>query len=100
MSARTLRIATRKSPLALWQAEHVKSRLLALNPELTVELVTFTTKGDIILDTPLAKIGGKGLFVKELEVAMLAGDADIAVHSMKDVPMDCLLYTSPSPRDS
>jgi hydroxymethylbilane synthase len=88
MSARTLRIATRKSPLALWQAEHVKSRLLALNPDLTVELVTFTTKGDIILDTPLAKIGGKGLFVKELEVAMLAGDADIAVHSMKDVPME------------
>lgn len=88
MSARTLRIATRKSPLALWQAEHVKSRLLALNPGLTVELVTFTTKGDIILDTPLAKIGGKGLFVKELEVAMLAGDADIAVHSMKDVPME------------
>lgn len=88
MSARTLRIATRKSPLALWQAEHVKSRLLALNPELIVELVTFTTKGDIILDTPLAKIGGKGLFVKELEVAMLAGDADIAVHSMKDVPME------------
>jgi len=88
MSARTLRIATRKSPLALWQAEHVKSRLLALNPDLIVELVTFTTKGDIILDTPLAKIGGKGLFVKELEVAMLAGDADIAVHSMKDVPME------------
>ena len=88
MSARTLRIATRKSPLALWQAEHVKARLIALNPELIVELVTFTTKGDIILDTPLAKIGGKGLFVKELEVAMLAGDADIAVHSMKDVPME------------
>jgi hydroxymethylbilane synthase len=88
MSARTLRIATRKSPLALWQAEHVKSRLLALNPELNVELVTFTTQGDKILDTPLAKIGGKGLFVKELEVAMLAGDADIAVHSMKDVPME------------
>ncbi|MBL4797390.1 MAG: hydroxymethylbilane synthase [Oleispira sp.] len=88
MSARTLRIATRKSPLALWQAEHVKSRLIALNPDLIVELVTFTTKGDIILDTPLAKIGGKGLFVKELEVAMLAGDADIAVHSMKDVPME------------
>lgn len=88
MSARTLRIATRKSPLAMWQAEHVQSRLLALNPELTVELVTFTTQGDIILDTPLSKIGGKGLFVKELEVAMLAGDADIAVHSMKDVPME------------
>jgi hydroxymethylbilane synthase len=88
MSARTLRIATRKSPLAMWQAEHVKSRLIALNPDLIVELVTFVTKGDIILDTPLAKIGGKGLFVKELEVAMLAGDADIAVHSMKDVPME------------
>lgn len=88
MSVRTLRIATRKSPLAMWQAEHVQSRLLALNPELTVELVTFTTQGDIILDTPLSKIGGKGLFVKELEVAMLAGDADIAVHSMKDVPME------------
>lgn len=88
MSARTLKIATRKSPLAMWQAEHVKSRLLDLNPDLIVELVTFTTKGDIILDTPLAKIGGKGLFVKELEVAMLAGDADIAVHSMKDVPME------------
>lgn len=88
MSARTLRIATRRSPLAMWQAEHVKSRLMALNPELTVELVTFKTQGDILLDTPLSKIGGKGLFVKELEVAMLAGDADIAVHSMKDVPME------------
>lgn len=88
MSARTLRIATRRSPLAMWQAEHVQSRLMALNPELTVELVTFKTQGDILLDTPLSKIGGKGLFVKELEVAMLAGDADIAVHSMKDVPME------------
>ena len=86
---KTLRIATRKSPLALWQAEHVKFRLLALYPGLTVELVTFTTQGDKILDTPLAKIGGKGLFVKELEVAMLEGRADIAVHSMKDVPMVC-----------
>jgi len=85
---RTIRIATRKSPLALWQAEHVKSRLLALNPELNVELVTFTTQGDKILDTPLAKIGGKGLFVKELEQAMLDGRADIAVHSMKDVPVE------------
>jgi hydroxymethylbilane synthase len=72
----------------MWQAEHVQSRLMALNPELTVELVTFKTQGDILLDTPLSKIGGKGLFVKELEVAMLAGDADIAVHSMKDVPME------------
>ena len=84
----TLRIATRKSPLAMWQAEHIKARLEAMHEGLEVELITFTTKGDIILDTPLAKIGGKGLFVKELEVAMLAGDADIAVHSMKDVPME------------
>ena len=83
-----LRIATRKSKLALWQAEFVKAELLKLHPELEVELVTFTTQGDIILDTPLAKIGGKGLFVKELEAAMLDGRADIAVHSMKDVPME------------
>ncbi|ASP40823.1 hydroxymethylbilane synthase [Bacterioplanes sanyensis] len=83
-----LRIATRKSPLAMWQAEHIQARLQALHPGLTIELVTFTTQGDKILDTPLAKIGGKGLFVKELENAMLAGDADIAVHSMKDVPME------------
>lgn len=89
MSApKKLRIATRKSPLAMWQAEHIQARLEALHPGLEVELVTFTTKGDKILDTPLAKIGGKGLFVKELEVAMLNGDADIAVHSMKDVPME------------
>ena len=86
---RTLRIATRKSPLALWQAEYVKANLLKHHPQLTIELVTFTTQGDKILDTPLAKIGGKGLFVKELEVAMLEGRADLAVHSMKDVPMDC-----------
>ena len=84
----TLKIATRKSPLALWQAEHIKARLLALYPQLTVELVTFVTQGDKILDTPLAKIGGKGLFVKELENALLDGRADLAVHSMKDVPMD------------
>jgi hydroxymethylbilane synthase len=82
-----LRIATRKSPLALWQAEYVRSELQRLHPGLAVELVTFTTQGDKILDTPLAKIGGKGLFVKELEVALLDGRADIAVHSMKDVPM-------------
>lgn len=88
MTSRHLRIATRKSPLALWQAEYVKARLLALYPELDVSLVTFTTRGDKILDTPLAKVGGKGLFVKELEVAMLEGRADIAVHSMKDVPME------------
>ena len=83
-----LKIATRKSPLALWQANYVRDRLLAEHPGLSVELVTMTTQGDKILDTPLAKIGGKGLFVKELEQGMLAGDADIAVHSMKDVPMD------------
>ena len=88
MSVQTLRIATRKSPLALWQAEHIKARLHALHPSLNIELVTFTTQGDKILDTPLAKIGGKGLFVKELEAAMLDGRADIAVHSMKDVPME------------
>jgi len=84
----TLRIATRKSPLALWQAEYVKSRLLEIHQDLEVELVTMSTKGDKILDTPLAKIGGKGLFVKELEARMLEGDCDIAVHSMKDVPME------------
>ena len=88
MSKNQLRIATRKSPLAMWQAEHVAARLLEAHPGLEVELVTFTTQGDKILDTPLAKIGGKGLFVKELERAMLDGDADIAVHSMKDVPVD------------
>jgi hydroxymethylbilane synthase len=84
----TLRIATRKSPLAMWQAEHVRSRLMQAHEGLEVELVTFTTKGDKILDTPLAKIGGKGLFVKELETAMLEGEADIAAHSIKDVPME------------
>lgn len=84
----TLRIATRKSPLALWQAEFVRAQLQRLHPQLHVELVTFTTRGDKILDSPLAKIGGKGLFVKELENALLEGSADIAVHSMKDVPMD------------
>lgn len=83
-----LRIATRKSPLALWQAEHVRTLLTQAHPELTVVLVEMTTKGDKILDTPLAKIGGKGLFVKELEQGLLQGDADIAVHSMKDVPVD------------
>ena len=83
-----LRIATRKSPLALWQAEHVKARLMEAHKGLEVELVTFTTKGDKILDTPLAKIGGKGLFVKELETAILDGKADIAAHSIKDVPME------------
>jgi hydroxymethylbilane synthase len=85
---RLLRIATRKSPLALWQAEHVKARLQQAHDGLEVELVTMSTKGDKILDTPLAKIGGKGLFVKELEQGMLEGHADIAAHSIKDVPMD------------
>jgi len=83
-----IRIATRKSPLALWQAEFVKAELQKFHPGLAVELVPMSTKGDKILDTPLAKVGGKGLFVKELEVAMLEGRADIAVHSMKDVPME------------
>ena len=82
-----LRIATRKSALALWQAEYVKSRLEALHLNLTVELVTMVSRGDKLLDAPLAKIGGKGLFVKELEHALLENRADIAVHSMKDVPM-------------
>lgn len=88
MAARTLKIATRKSPLALWQANFVKDRLEALHPQLQVELVPMSTQGDKILDTPLAKVGGKGLFVKELETAMLEGRADIAVHSMKDVPVE------------
>lgn len=80
-------IATRESRLALWQAEHVKSRLEMLYPACRVELLGMTTRGDQILDRPLAKVGGKGLFVKELEAALLEGRADIAVHSMKDVPM-------------
>lgn len=86
--ADVIRIATRKSPLALWQANWVRDRLIASNPGLQVELVGMTTRGDRILDAPLAKIGGKGLFIKELEQAMLANQADLAVHSMKDVPMD------------
>ena len=88
MTDRILRIATRKSQLALWQAGHVRDRLLAAPPGLRVELLPLSTQGDRILDVPLAKIGGKGLFVKELETAMLEGRADLAVHSMKDVPMD------------
>ncbi|MDY0005521.1 MAG: hydroxymethylbilane synthase [Spongiibacteraceae bacterium] len=82
-----IRIATRSSPLAVWQAEFVRAELQRHHPGLAVELVSFTTRGDKLLDTPLAKIGGKGLFVKELETAMLEDKADIAVHSMKDVPM-------------
>lgn len=87
MTENILRIATRKSPLALWQAHYIRDRLTALYPDLQVKLVTMVTKGDVLLDTPLAKIGGKGLFVKELELALLENRADIAVHSMKDVPM-------------
>ncbi|MBS9404685.1 hydroxymethylbilane synthase [Halomonas sp. TRM85114] len=83
----TVRIATRKSQLAMWQAEHVRDRLMATHPGLEVELVAMSTRGDKILDVPLAKVGGKALFVKELEEAILDGRADIAVHSMKDVPM-------------
>lgn len=83
----TLKIATRESALALWQAEYVKAQLEKYHPELSVELVKMTSRGDQLLDSPLSKIGGKGLFVKELEQALLDGRADIAVHSMKDVPM-------------
>jgi len=85
---KTLRIATRKSPLAMWQAEFVKATLEKAHPGLVVELLPMVTKGDKILDVPLAKIGGKGLFTKELEEQMLDGQADLAVHSMKDVPME------------
>ena len=88
MNSRSLRIATRKSPLALWQTEHVASRLRALHPQLEIELVPLSTRGDEVLDRSLAAIGGKGLFLKELELAMQAGQADCAVHSLKDVPME------------
>ena len=80
-------IATRQSPLALWQAEHVRDRLLAQHPQMQVELLKLTTEGDRRLDAPLAAFGGKGLFIKELEQALLDGRADLAVHSMKDVPV-------------
>jgi hydroxymethylbilane synthase len=83
-----LRIATRASPLALWQAHHVRARLMETDPRLHVELLEMTTRGDQILDRTLSKVGGKGLFIKELEVALLAGQADLAVHSLKDVPME------------
>ena len=88
MSSREIRIATRKSALALWQAEYVKARLEQAHPGLLVSLVPMVSRGDKLLDSPLSKIGGKGLFVKELETALLENEADIAVHSMKDVPMD------------
>ena len=106
-SLKQLRIATRSSPLALWQAEEVSRRLKILYPDLDIQLVKMTTKGDQILDAPLAKVGGKGLFVKELEVGMLAGEADIAVHSMKDVPVEfpeglelALIMEREDPRDA
>ena len=88
MSSDIVRIATRKSPLAMWQAEFVKAELIKFHPGLQVEFVKMTTQGDKILNAPLAKVGGKGLFVKELETGMLEGTADIAVHSMKDVPVE------------
>ncbi|MBI3560857.1 MAG: hydroxymethylbilane synthase [Gammaproteobacteria bacterium] len=103
----TLRIATRKSQLALWQANDVADRLRARHPGLQIELIKLTTQGDKILDAPLAKIGGKGLFVKELEQGLLSGDADIAVHSMKDVPVELpsglhlpVICTREDPRDA
>ncbi len=88
MKKNILRIATRKSPLALWQTHHVRDELSRAYPELQIELVEMSTQGDKILDTPLAKIGGKGLFVKELETGLLNKTVDIAVHSMKDVPVE------------
>ncbi len=88
MAEKIIRIATRQSPLALWQAEHVAERLEQAFPGLKTELVKMVTRGDKILDAPLAKVGGKGLFVKELEQGMIDGIADIAVHSMKDVPVE------------
>ena len=84
----SIRIATRKSPLALWQTEHVAAKLREAHPQLDVVLVPMSTRGDEVLDRSLAAIGGKGLFLKELELAMLRGEADCAVHSLKDVPMD------------
>jgi len=104
---RVLRVATRKSPLALWQAEHVAGELARLYPKLRVELVPMSTRGDEILDRSLADIGGKGLFLKELERAMLDGEADLAVHSMKDVPAELpdglhisAVLTREDPRDA
>jgi len=88
LAEKTIRIATRQSPLALWQAEHVAALLQQAFPGLKTELIKMVTRGDKILDAPLAKVGGKGLFVKELEQGRLEGTADIAVHSMKDVPVE------------
>lgn len=88
MPHHTIKIATRKSPLALWQANYVKAQLLNHHPGIAVELIPMVTQGDVLLDSPLAKIGGKGLFVKQLELALLNGEADIAVHSIKDIPAE------------
>ena len=107
-SSRTeLRIATRGSPLALWQAQHVAERLEALHPQLKVSLLEMKTRGDKLLDAPLAKVGGKGLFVKELEAGLLDGRADLAVHSLKDVPVElpdglelALVMEREDPRDA
>src|SRR5882672_6018241 len=88
VAPRRLTIATRESALALWQAEHVRTQLLARYPGTSVDLLGITTQGDRIVDRPLAAIGGKGLFIKELESALRDGRADVAVHSLKDVPMD------------
>ena len=106
-SRNQLRIATRGSPLALWQAEHVAARLQALHPGLEVSLLTMKTRGDKLLDAPLAKVGGKGLFVKELEIGLLDGSADLAVHSLKDVPVQfpdglelALVMEREDPRDA
>lgn len=88
MQDNIIKIATRKSPLALWQANFVKSQLKHHHPHIEVELVPMVTQGDVLLDSPLSKIGGKGLFVKQLELALLNGEADIAVHSIKDIPAE------------
>ena len=104
---KVLRIATRGSALALWQAEHVRARLQALEPGLSVELVVLKTRGDKIVDRPLSEVGGKGLFVKEIEEALLDGRAEIAVHSLKDltagIPAELWLGAFPEredPRDA
>lgn len=107
LSSQRLRIATRQSPLALWQAEHVAALLKSAHPGLEVELVKMLTRGDKLLDAPLAKVGGKGLFVKELEQGIFEGNADLAVHSMKDVPAElpeglhlAAILTREDPRDA
>jgi hydroxymethylbilane synthase len=107
LSRNEIRIATRGSPLALWQAEHVAAKLEVLHPGLKVSLLTMKTRGDKLLDAPLAKVGGKGLFVKELEIGLLDGRADLAVHSLKDVPVEfpeglelALVMEREDPRDA